>query len=71
MGEALAPFHEQVVIATKFGFELDPTGERELVGVDSRPEHIKEVAEGSLRLDSDLMEASLGGLTRRPSSCLR
>jgi len=49
VGEALAPFREQVVIATKFGFELDPTGERELVGVDSRPEHIKEVAEGSLK----------------------
>ena len=49
VGEALAPFREQVVIATKFAFELDPTGERELVGVDSRPEHIKEVAEGSLK----------------------
>ena len=49
VGEALAPFREQVVIATKFGFDLDPTGEREQVGVDSRPEHIKEVAEGSLK----------------------
>jgi len=49
VGEALAPFREQVVIATKFGFELDPTGERELVGVDSRPEHIKQVADGSLK----------------------
>jgi Aldo/keto reductase family len=44
VGEALGPFREQVVIATKFGFELHPTGARELVGVDSRPEHIKEVA---------------------------
>jgi aryl-alcohol dehydrogenase-like predicted oxidoreductase len=58
VGEALAPFREQVVIATKFGFELDPTGERgELVGVDSRPEHIKEVAEGSLkRLNVDAID---------------
>src|SRR5262245_15777542 len=49
VGEALAPFRDQVVIATKFGFELDPTGEREQNGVDSRPEHIREVAEGSLK----------------------
>jgi aryl-alcohol dehydrogenase-like predicted oxidoreductase len=49
VGEGLAPFREQVVIATKFGFVLDPTGEREVAGVDSRPEHIKEVAEGSLK----------------------
>jgi aryl-alcohol dehydrogenase-like predicted oxidoreductase len=49
VGEGLAPFRDQVVIATKFGFELDPTGEREQTGVDSRPEHIREVAEGSLR----------------------
>ena len=49
VGEALAPVRDQVVIATKFGFDLDPTGERAWVGVDSRPEHIKEVAEGSLR----------------------
>jgi aryl-alcohol dehydrogenase-like predicted oxidoreductase len=49
VGEALAPFRDQVVIATKFGFVLDPTGEREQSGVDSRPEHIREVAEGSLR----------------------
>ena len=49
VGEALAPFRDQVVIATKFGFALDPAGEREQDGVDSRPEHIKEVAEGSLK----------------------
>jgi aryl-alcohol dehydrogenase-like predicted oxidoreductase len=49
VGEALAPFREQVVIATKFGFKLDPTGERSWVGLDSRPEHIKQVAEGSLK----------------------
>src|ERR1041385_7052454 len=48
IGEALAPFREQVVIATKFGFKLDPeTGES--IGVNSRPEHIKDVAEASLR----------------------
>jgi aryl-alcohol dehydrogenase-like predicted oxidoreductase len=49
VGEALAPLRDQVVIATKFGFALDPAGEREQDGVDSRPEHIKEVAEGSLK----------------------
>jgi aryl-alcohol dehydrogenase-like predicted oxidoreductase len=38
-----------VVIATKFGFELDPAGAREQLGVDSRPEHIKQVADGSLK----------------------
>src|SRR5467141_4029815 len=45
VGEALAPFRAQVVIATKFGFKIDPTATRGLGGVDSRPEHIKEVAE--------------------------
>ncbi|MGE5635619.1 MAG: aldo/keto reductase [Nocardioidaceae bacterium] len=49
VGEALAPFRGQVVIATKFGFELDPDGGPRWVGLNSRPEHIKEVAEGSLR----------------------
>jgi aryl-alcohol dehydrogenase-like predicted oxidoreductase len=48
VGEALAPFREQVVIATKFGFKLDPKSGRS-VGVDSRPEHIKEVADASLK----------------------
>src|SRR5438876_11794236 len=48
VGEALAPFREQAVIATKFGFKLDPnTGKQ--AGLDSRPEHIKEVAAASLR----------------------
>jgi aryl-alcohol dehydrogenase-like predicted oxidoreductase len=57
VGAALAPFREQVVIATKFGFELDPAGERESVGVDSRPKHVKEVAEGSLkRLNVDAID---------------
>ena len=56
VGEALAPFREQVVIATKFGFDLDPqTGQQR--GLDSRPEHIREVAEASLkRLKTDLID---------------
>jgi len=49
VGEALAPFRGKVVIATKFGFKLDPTGKPGWLGLDSRPEHIKEVAEGSLK----------------------
>src|ERR1700716_1887249 len=48
VGEALAPFREQVVIATKFGFKIDPSTGKQ-VGLDSRPEHIKEVAEASLK----------------------
>ena len=49
VGEALAPFRGQVVIATKFGFKLDPdTGKQ--AGLDSRPEHIREVTEASLCL---------------------
>src|SRR5512142_2717772 len=46
-GEALAPFRGQVMIATKFGFRFGPNGEQ--TGLDSRPEHIRRVAEGSLR----------------------
>jgi aryl-alcohol dehydrogenase-like predicted oxidoreductase len=49
VGEALEPFRGRAVIATKFGFKLDPTGGQAWVGLDSRPEHIKEVAEGSLK----------------------
>ncbi len=49
VGEALAPYRGKVVIATKFGFKIDPKAERSLNGVDSRPEHIKEVAEASLK----------------------
>jgi aryl-alcohol dehydrogenase-like predicted oxidoreductase len=49
VGEALAPFKGKVVIATKFGFRLDPNGGPKWVGLDSRPEHIKEVAEASLK----------------------
>jgi aryl-alcohol dehydrogenase-like predicted oxidoreductase len=57
VGEALAPFRDQVVIATKFGFKIDPKAERTLAGVDSRPEHIREVAEASLkRLKTDIID---------------
>ena len=55
VGEALAPFRGQVAIATKFGFKLGPKGEQ--MGVDSRPEHIKAVAEASLkRLKTDTID---------------
>jgi len=56
VGEALAPYRAQVVIATKFGFKIDPK-ERRQVGLDSRPEHIREAAEGSLkRLKTDVID---------------
>jgi aryl-alcohol dehydrogenase-like predicted oxidoreductase len=48
VGEALAPFKNEVVIATKFGFKFDPH-EKKILGVDSRPENIKKVAEESLK----------------------
>src|SRR5689334_13485068 len=52
VGEAVAPLRDQVVIATKFGFKLNAEG-----GVDSRPEHIREVAEASLkRLRIDVID---------------
>ena len=56
VGEALAPFRDQVVIATKFGFDFDPkTGQRQ--GLNSRPEHIRQVAEASLkRLKTDVID---------------
>ncbi len=56
VGEALAPFRKQVVIATKFGFKFDPnTGKQ--AGLDSRPEHIKQAVEGSLkRLKTDTID---------------
>lgn len=47
VGEALVPFREQVGIATKFGFHFDTNGKQ--AGLNSRPEHIKEAAEGSLK----------------------
>src|SRR5436309_10079158 len=55
VGEALAPLRDQVVIATKFGFKIGPKGEQ--TGLDSRPEHIKEVADASLkRLRTDVID---------------
>ncbi|HEV7509312.1 MAG TPA: aldo/keto reductase [Thermoanaerobaculia bacterium] len=55
VGEALAPFRDQVVIATKFGFNFDANGKQ--AGLNSRPEHIKEVAEASLkRLNIDTID---------------
>src|SRR5712671_5382121 len=56
VGEALAPFRGQVVIATKFGFNIDSTTGKQ-AGLNSRPEHIKEVAEASLkRLRTDVID---------------
>jgi aryl-alcohol dehydrogenase-like predicted oxidoreductase len=55
VGEALAPFRKQVAIATKFGFKIDSAGKQ--AGLDSRPEHIKEAADGSLkRLKTDVID---------------
>jgi aryl-alcohol dehydrogenase-like predicted oxidoreductase len=61
VGEALAPVRKQVVIATKFGFdvspEFDPRGMKGLPGLNSRPEHIKQAVEGSLkRLKTDVID---------------
>ncbi len=55
VGEALAPMRDRVVIATKFGFKFGTKGEQ--IGLDSRPDHIKEVAEASLkRLRTDVID---------------
>ncbi|RIX27873.1 aldo/keto reductase [Amnibacterium setariae] len=55
VGDAVAPFRDEVVIATKFGFTFDEQGRS--VGTDSRPEHIREVAENSLRyLKTDVID---------------
>ncbi|MDR3702251.1 MAG: aldo/keto reductase [Candidatus Sulfopaludibacter sp.] len=61
VGEALAPFRKQVAIATKFGFDLnpdfDPRGMKGLQGLNSRPEHIRQAVEGSLkRLKADVID---------------
>jgi len=57
VGEALAPVRDQVVIATKFGFKPDPNGGPRWSGLNSRPEHIKEVANTSLkRLKTDVID---------------
>jgi aryl-alcohol dehydrogenase-like predicted oxidoreductase len=56
VGEALAPFRDRAVIATKFGFKFDPNT-RKQAGLDSRPEHVKEVADASLkRLRTDVID---------------
>ena len=56
LGEALAPFRDKVVIATKFGFDIDPADGRQR-GLNSRPTHIREVAEASLkRLKTDRID---------------
>ena len=57
VGEGLSPVRDQVVIATKFGFKLKPGGEPGWVGLDSRPEHIRQVADASLkRLRTDRID---------------
>jgi len=57
LGEALAPFRGHIVIATKFGWKIDPKAERGLAGLDSRPEQIKRVADASLkRLRVDVID---------------
>src|SRR6266700_7857550 len=57
VGEALAPIRDQVVIATKFGFAPDPAGGPGWTALNSRPEHIKEVVEASLkRLKTDVID---------------
>jgi len=57
VGEALAPVRDQVVIATKFGFNIDPATRKQLPGLNSRPEHIKAVADACLkRLRTDRID---------------
>ncbi|HZD31099.1 MAG TPA: aldo/keto reductase, partial [Candidatus Angelobacter sp.] len=57
VGEALAPLRDQVVIATKFGFNLNPDGSPGWQGVNSKPEHVKQAVEGSLkRLKTDVID---------------
>ena len=70
VGEALAPFRDQVVIATKFGFDIDDDG-KPTRRLDSRPEHIRQVADGSLqRLDVDAIDLLLPA-PRRPGGADR
>jgi aryl-alcohol dehydrogenase-like predicted oxidoreductase len=57
VGEALAPFRKDVVIATKFGFEADPNNDGKWTATNSRPDHIKQAVEGSLkRLRTDTID---------------
>jgi aryl-alcohol dehydrogenase-like predicted oxidoreductase len=56
VGEALAPYRKRVVIATKFGFDIAPDGQRR-GGLNSKPEHVRQVAEASLkRLKTDIID---------------
>ncbi len=72
VGEALAPFKGKVVIATKFGFRLDPKGAPQWIGLDSRPEHIKQVAEASLkRLRLDAIDLFLISIALTPTCRLK
>jgi aryl-alcohol dehydrogenase-like predicted oxidoreductase len=68
VGEGLAPFRERVVIATKFGFGFNPAGTR--YGLDSRPEHVKQVAEASLkRLKVDAIDLLYQRRTEAGDTC--
>src|ERR1700754_361037 len=49
VGEALAPFRNEVAVATKFGFNIDPATGKQTPGTNSRPDHIRKVVEASLR----------------------
>ena len=71
VGEALAPFRKDVVIATKFGFEPDPKNDGKWTALNSRPDHIKQVVEASLkRLRTDTIDLALSA-PRRPQHAHR
>lgn len=62
VGEALVPLRDEVVIATKFGFEIDPSGKSLWSGLNSRPEHIRKVCDASLkRLRTETMDRPVSG----------
>ena len=65
VGKALSPIRNKVVIATKFGFNLNPDGSPGAQGLNSRPEHIKQVAEASLKRLQDRCDRSLLSAPRR------
>ena len=68
VGEALAPVRDQVAIATKFGFKFD---NGRIAGLDSRPAHVREVAEASLKRLRDGSHRSLLPAPRRPGGAHR
>jgi aryl-alcohol dehydrogenase-like predicted oxidoreductase len=68
LGEALAPFREQVAIATKFGHEFGPSGGR--LGLDSTPEHVQAAVEGSLRRLRVTSTTNTGSTRQCPSRTL-